>query len=240
VRRRARLRRGAALLAPQVSRPKVGAHRRSLPATNPGTNAIRGVVLLLLAMLGWLLGHAELESHVHPRGCLLACRRFGSMYRRFRKWPLTPPMPSLPAALDSGWHQRSPCAASLTKELQALTPQCVCGRSLDPLFMPQIISSAIMNAPPPRAVVRTLHRTNWASECAARCARCACPADVLTVHTMPAVHALLCHVLMIQDLPIYSMPQVAAVLSSGSGTLKYCARTPAPCWRCSTVRWLVR
>lgn len=39
---------------------------------------------------------------------------------------------------------------------------CICSR--DPYFMPNIISSAIVNAPPPAVVVRTLHTYNYASE----------------------------------------------------------------------------
>ena len=41
-------------------------------------------------------------------------------------------------------------------------------RSDDPLFMAQIISSAIMNAPPGHQVVKMLLRTNWARECCPR------------------------------------------------------------------------
>ena len=36
--------------------------------------------------------------------------------------------------------------------------------SEDPLYMPQIISSAIVNAPPPHPVIRMMVRTNFASE----------------------------------------------------------------------------
>jgi hypothetical protein len=52
---------------------------------------------------------------------------------------------------------------------QALTipPVPPPSRSDDPLFMCQVISSAIVNAPPPHPVVKMLMRTNFA--CEGRC-----------------------------------------------------------------------
>lgn len=56
-------------------------------------------------------------------------------------------------------------AALLTSSLQPVHIEFGCARCRDdPLFMAQIISSAIVNAPPPHPVVKMLMRTNFACE----------------------------------------------------------------------------
>ena len=53
-------------------------------------------------------------------------------------------------------------ACGAQKSRQEPSPPLPC--SADPRFIPQIVSSAIMNAPPPFGLIRLMHRMNYARE----------------------------------------------------------------------------
>ena len=71
------------------------------------------------------------------------------------------------AELAPSWLQQAPPVRPTHPDFSCLLSHTTLPpiRSQDPLLMMQIISSAIVNAPPPHPVVRMLMRTNFACSC---------------------------------------------------------------------------